>query len=135
MSQSPVLHYNVPLPIAEAEVALRAALQAQGFGILTEVDVAATLRQKLGVETRPHRLLGACNPRIAHASLQIDPNVGAFLPCGISLREGDSAARTVVVAQNPGMISDSFAAPGLNAPATEALNLIRAALDTIGSEA
>ena len=132
MTQPPVLQFRVALPIAEAERAVRDALQSRGFGILTEVDVAATLRTKLGIETPPHKLLGACNPRLAHASLQAEPAVGAFLPCGVAIRQGATETETIVALQNPGMLSDAFAAPGLFEPAGEAFALLREALLAVG---
>lgn len=130
----PVITYRISSPIAEAEAAVREALQREGFGILTEVDVAATLRNKLGIETRPHRLLGACNPKLAHASIEADPAVGAFLPCGVALREGDGPEETIVTIQNPGLIAESFDAPGLAAPAAAALAGLTAALASVGQE-
>ena len=132
MNAAPVLTYLVPMPLPEAEAAVRAALQEQGFGILTEVDVAATLRQKLGIETRPHRILGACNPRLAHASLEAEPSVGAFLPCGVALREGTSVDETVVTIQNPELLAEAFSAPALGALAAEAMALLSKAIEVVG---
>lgn len=133
MSQSPVLQFRVPLPFEKAEQAVREALQAQGFGILTEVDVQAVLKAKLGIETAPQKLLGACNPKLAHAALEAEPSVGAFLPCGVALRTGASSGDTIVALQNPGMLADVFGVAGLEAPAGEALERLRAALTTIGA--
>ena len=135
MTAQRVIEFRLAMTLPAADAAVRAALQEQGFGILTEVDVAATLRQKLGVETKPHRLLGACNPRLAQASLEAEPNVGAFLPCGIALREGASAAETIVVIQNPELIADAFSAPALRAIGTEALARLTAAIERVGAEA
>ena len=126
----PVLKYRISRPLNEAEPIVREALKQAGFGILTEVDVTATLRQKLGVETRPYKILGACNPSIAHRALEADPSVGAFLPCGVALYE-DSDGETVVAMQNPGLISESFQAAGLAAPANEALALLEGALQSV----
>lgn len=128
----PVLSYRIPLPMAEAERVLREALKGQGFGILTEVDVQATFREKLGIETAPYRILGACNPKIAHAALDAEPASGAFLPCGIALYQGATAGETHVAIQNPGLISQAFAAPGLEGPAHEAQEKLMIALHSIG---
>lgn len=135
MSQSPVLQFRVPLPFDEAEGAVREALQGQGFGILTEVDVQAVLRAKLGIETAPQKLLGACNPRLAHASLEAEPSLGAFLPCGVALRRGASEDETIVALQNPGMLAPMFDSPALGGPAEEALARLRTAMETIGTAA
>lgn len=129
---NPVLVYKISKPLAEADPAVREALKSQGFGILTEVDVTATLREKLGIETRPYRILGACNPRIAHTAMGIEANVGAFLPCGIALYEGATAGETIAAIQDPGVISTAFTAEGLGAPAAEAREKLQAALAQVG---
>lgn len=130
---NPVLVYKISKPLAEADPAVREALKSQGFGILTEVDVAATLREKLGIETRPYKILGACNPKIAHAAMSIEANVGAFLPCGIALYEGSRPGETIAAIQDPGIISTAFTAEGLASPAAEAREKLQAALSQVGT--
>lgn len=76
--------------IAEAEDRVRSALSEAGFGVLTEIDVQATMRKKLGEDMQGYRILGACNPKMAHQALQLEPRVGAMLPCNVILREVDS---------------------------------------------
>lgn len=66
--------------------ATRTALSGQGFGVLTEIDVKATLKKKIGAETADYLILGACNPHMAHKAMQIEPRVGAMLPCNVIIR-------------------------------------------------
>ena len=130
----PVICFHVEGALAVAEATVRAALQAEGFGILTEVDVTATLQNKLSVATKPYKILGACNPKIAHRALEADPRVGAFLPCGLALYEEEDG-RTTVCLQDPGLIAETFHTEGLVEAAAEARERLEAALHAVGSPA
>jgi uncharacterized protein (DUF302 family) len=97
---------------------VEAALRAEGFGVVTEIDVAATIKAKLGVERAPYLILGACNPQLAYRALEEDPSVGALLPCNVVLRaDGQS---TLVEALDPVVAMELARTPRLAAVAAEA---------------
>jgi len=96
-------HYGMSvhtsLSLDEAEDQIRAALGDEGFGILTEIDVAATLQAKLGVQRRPYKILGACNPALAQQALEADESIGLLLPCNVVVYEDEDG--TVISAIEP----------------------------------
>lgn len=90
----------IDLPMEAAEDKVRAALGAHGFGVLTEIDVAGTLKAKLGIDRAPMKILGACNPGFAHRSLELDPSSSLLLPCNVVL-EPTAEGGTRVSAVDP----------------------------------
>ncbi len=102
----------------QAEAAVRTELAEEGFGVLTEIDVAETLRDKLGIERGPYRILGACNPALAAEALDIDPRVGLLLPCNITIHKSDDGTSVTVV--DPMMLVELSGNPSLMPIAVEA---------------
>lgn len=120
---------DTPLPVGEAEAAIRAALAEQGFGVLTEIDVAATLKEKLGVERRPYKILGACNPALAAQALEVDGHVGLLLPCNVIVYETDGGSR--VEALEPQIMSQMIDDTRIQPIAAEARSRLVKALEAV----
>jgi uncharacterized protein (DUF302 family) len=120
---------RLDLPFAEAVTRTKEALREQGFGVLTEIDVQATLREKLGEHMEDYLILGACNPGLAHSALNVDRQVGLLLPCNVVVRT--DGEQTVVEAINPATMVTITGEQALTQVANEAGRLLRAALDTL----
>lgn len=95
----PGIHKTLSRPFDSVLAKLPEALKSEGFGVLTEIDVRSTLRDKLAVEFRPYKIIGACNPALAHRALQAELAIGVMLPCNIAVYEDSD--QTVVVAVDP----------------------------------
>jgi len=121
---------TVDLTPAQAEAAVRDALAEQGFGVLTEMDVAASLKAKLGIDRPPLKILGACNPTLAARALDIDPSVSLLLPCNVVVEVRDGHTR--VAAVDPLELMDD---PRFAELATEAATRLRAAIDRVAAGA
>jgi len=123
---------NVTLdqPYDETVAAVREALTGQGFGVLTEIDVRATMKAKLDVDVPAQIILGACRPELAHKALSAAPSLGALLPCNVVVRTA-ADGRTVVEAIDPDAMARLEASPAVREVATEARDRLSAALDTL----
>ncbi len=113
----------------EALERLPELLKGEGFGILTQIDVQATLKQKLGVDWRKYRILGACNPSLAHRALSSMPEVGVLLPCNVVVYEGEDG-KTIVRAVDP-MQTLAAAEPALAEVAAEVRARLSRVLDGV----
>lgn len=114
---------------AETVTATRAALAEQGFGVLTEIDVQATLHAKLGVDVPEQLILGACNPELAHQALLAEPGIGLLLPCNVVVRA--DGPRTAVATLDPHVMVTLPDNPALQPIADEAARRLNAALNAI----
>lgn len=121
---------TVDLSYEEAVSEVREALKVQGFGVLTEIDVRATLKTKLDVDVPAQVILGACRPELAHQALTATPSLGALLPCNVVVRTG-ADGRTVVEAIDPDAMAHLEDSPVVREVATEARARLRAALDAL----
>ena len=117
---------TVDLAFPEALARVTDALAKEGFGVLTEIDVAATLKKKLDKDMPPYRILGACNPQFAHRALEIEPEIGTLLPCNVVIRI-DASGKTVVEAMDPKAVMNLVGHDGIDAIAAE----VRARLERV----
>ncbi len=121
---------TVDQPFSRTLTATREALAVQGFGVLTEIDMQATLMAKLGVDIAPQVILGACRPPLAHAALQAEPSIGLLLPCNVVVR-GLADDRTRVETIDPAIMVRVTGNPDLQAVATEARTRLTEALHSL----
>jgi uncharacterized protein (DUF302 family) len=117
---------KVDLPFDQAIVRVTQALQDEGFGVLTDIDVAATLKKTLNQEMPPYRILGACNPPLAHRALQAEPSIGLLLPCNVVVRQHETG-QVMVEFMDPNAVLDLVNMPAITGLARE----VRQKLDRV----
>ena len=129
-------HYGfgttIDLPLDEAIERTTAALKAEGFGVLTRIDVDKTLREKIGAEIEPYVILGACNPSLAYQGLQAEPELGLLLPCNVIVyRKGEQSVVSIVdPAQMLGVVGDNQALDEVASEAEARLRKVLASLES-----
>ncbi len=120
---------DLSVPFEDAVSRTRAALQEQGFGVLSEIDVQATLRDKRGLEMEPYLILGACNPDLAHQALEIDRSIGVLLPCNVVVSGHAAGSRVQIL--DPQIMASLTGLPALQPVVDEASARLQAVLDTL----
>ncbi len=122
------------LSFDEALAKTTAALKAEGFGVLSDIDVQRAMKDKLGADMPPYRILGACNPPLAHQALQAEPDVGLLLPCNVIVRE-EAPGRVVVGFLDPQIMVNLVGKPEVRAVADAAEQRLRRACESLGGSA
>jgi len=121
---------SLALPFEAAVARTREALAAEGFGVISEIDVAKTLKTKLDVDFRPYLILGACNPRMAHEALQVEDKVGTMLPCNVVVQDAGDG-RSEVAAIDPEASMQAIDNPALKEKARAVGQKLKSALDRL----
>lgn len=121
---------EVKMGFDEAVAKIKQALKPEGFGILTEIDVAATFKKKLDKDMPPYLILGACNPPIAHQALQVEPSIGLLLPCNVVVRQDDSG-KVFVEIMDPNAVFSLVGRPEIEVLAKDVRQRLERALDAL----
>jgi uncharacterized protein (DUF302 family) len=124
---------SLQVPYEEAIPRVKEVLKAEGFGVLTEIDVRQTLREKLGVEMEPFIILGACNPQLAHRALEQEPDIGLLLPCNVVVRAEKEGSRVEVA--DPKAMLGIVGNEQLNSIAEEAKQRLQRAVASLDGQA
>ena len=127
------MRIRLALPYEDAIEKVTAALKTEGFGVLTQIDVKATLKQKLDVDFRRYIILGACNPSLAHRAFSTELEIGLLLPCDVVVYEDESGAGSIVSIIDPVMMLGIGINPGLSAVGEEASARLRRVLNVLES--
>jgi uncharacterized protein (DUF302 family) len=123
---------TLQVPYEEAIPRVKDALKAEGFGVLTEIDVRRTLREKLSAEMEPYIILGACNPSLAHRALEHEPDIGLLLPCNVVVRAEGQGSRVEVA--DPQVMLSIVGNDELNAVAEEAKQRLQRVVLSLGGQ-
>ena len=123
---------TLKLPFDEAVARTTDVLRKHGFGVLTEIDVQATLRNKLGAELRPYRILGACNPQMAWRALQAEDKIGTMLPCNVVVQQREDGA-VEVAAVDPIASMQAIDNPSLAETAKQVQQMLKAVVEELGA--
>ena len=121
---------TIDLPFDQAVVRVTEALKREGFGVLTDIDVSATLKSKLGVEFRPYRILGACNPTLANRALELEDKIGTMLPCNVIVQE-HGAGNVEVSAVDPAASMQAIQNPALAEVAEDVRGRLQKVVDSL----